>query len=70
MVIGVVKTPSNATPYATADAWVPITHNAPSVIHKEYMGFMGGIHAFMLTSDKEALRSEVLDIVNRCNQQD
>ena len=70
MVIGVVKTPSNATPYAVADAWVPITHNASSVVHKEYMGFMGGIHAFMLTSDKEALRSEVLDVVNRYNQQD
>ena len=69
-VVGVVKTPSNATPYATADAWVSITHNASSVIHKEYMGFMGGIHAFMLTSDKEALRSEVLDVVNRYNQQD
>lgn len=69
-VVGVVKTPSNATPYATADAWVSITHNAPSVIHQEYMGFMGGIHAFMLTSDKEALRSEVLDVVNRYNQQD
>ena len=69
-VVGVVKTPSNATPYAVADAWVSITHNASSVIHKEYMGFMGGIHAFMLTSDKEALRSEVLDVVNRCNQQD
>ena len=69
-VIGVVRTPSNATPYTTADAWVSITHNASSVIHQEYMGFMGGIHAFMLTSDKEALRSEVLDVVNRYNQQD
>ena len=69
-VIGVVRTPSNATPYTTADAWVSITHNASSVIHQEYMGFMGGIHAFMLTSDKEALRSEVLDVVNRYNQQE
>lgn len=69
-VIGVVKDASNATPYATGDAWVPITHKASSVIHKEYMGFMGGIHAFMLASDKDALRREVLDVVDRYNQQD
>lgn len=69
-VIGVVKDASNATPYATGDAWVPITHKASSVIHKEYMSFMGGIHAFMLASDKDALRREVLDVVDRYNQQD
>ena len=69
-VIGVVKDASNATPYATADAWIPITHNASSVVNKEYMGFMGGIHAFMLASDKKELRCEVLDMIDRYNQQD
>lgn len=69
-VIGVVEDASNATPYATGDAWAPITHNASSVIHKEYMGFMGGIHAFMLASDKKELRREVLDMIDRYNQQD
>ena len=69
-VIGVVKDPSNATPYATADAWTPITHNASSFINKEHMGFMGGIHAFMLASDKKELRREVLDMIDRYNQQD
>lgn len=69
-VIGVVKEPSNATPYAAGDAWVPITHKASSVVHRDYMGLMGGIHAFMLASDKDALRREVLDMVDRYNQQD
>lgn len=69
-VIGVVEDASNATPYATGDAYTPITQNASSVEYKDYNGFMGGIHAFMLTSDKKALRSEVLDVINRYNQQD
>ena len=69
-VIGVVEDASNATPYATGDAYTPITQNASSVEYKDYYGFMGGIHAFMLTYDKKALRSEVLDVINRYNQQD
>ena len=69
-IIGVVKDASNATPYSVGDAWTAITHNASSVIHKEYMGFMGGIHAFMLASDKKELRREVLDMIDRYNQQD
>lgn len=72
-VIGVVKDASNATPYAAADAWTPITHHAHSVERKEYMGLMGGIRAFMLASDasgKKALRKEVIDVIDRYNQQD
>ena len=69
-VIGVVKDASNATPYSVGDAWTPITHNASSVTKREDMALMGGIRAFMLTSDKKALRREVLDVVDRYNQQD
>ena len=69
-VIGVVKTPSNATPYAAADAWMPITQNASLAIRQESEGLIGGLRAYMLTSDKKALRREVLDVVNRYNQQD
>lgn len=66
-IIGVVKDPSNATPFSTADAWGPIVRDA---FRQEDAGLVGSIRAFMLTSDKQALRSEVLDVVNRYNQLD
>lgn len=69
-IIGVVKDASNATPYSVGDAWVAITHNAASVTKREDLALMGGIRAFMLTSDKKALRREVLDVVDRYNRQD
>lgn len=69
-IIGVVKEASNATPYSVGDVYAPITQYAPSVTKNESTGLMGGIHAFMLTSNKEALRKEVLDVIDRYNQQD
>ena len=69
-VIGVVKDASNATPYASGDVWIPVTHSGSIMGLGDQMGLMGVLRAYMLTSDKKALRTEVLDVINRYDSQD
>lgn len=69
-VIGVVKDASTATPYAAGDVWLPVTHSGSIMMLGDQMGLMGVLRAYMLTSDKDALRTEVLDVIDRYNAQD
>ncbi|MBE6275529.1 MAG: FtsX-like permease family protein [Bacteroides sp.] len=72
-ICGVVKDVSNATPVTAGDIWIPITHYAQAVTENPDMGLMGTISNYLLVaegSDKDDLRAEVLDIMNKYNQQD
>ncbi|MBP3679662.1 MAG: ABC transporter permease [Bacteroidaceae bacterium] len=72
-VCGVVKDVSNATPASAADIWIPITHNAQAIADNPNLDLMGGIVNYLLAptvGDKDALRAEVQDIINKYNQQD
>ena len=70
---GVVKDVSNATPASAADIWIPITHNAQAIADNPKLDLMGSIVNYLLAptvADKNALRTEVQDIINKYNQQD
>ena len=72
-VCGVVKDVSNATPASAADIWIPITHNAQAIADNPKLDLMGSIVNYLLAptvADKNALRTEVQDIINKYNQQD
>ena len=71
-VCGVVKDVSNATPESAAEIWVPITNNVGVMESYTRDDVSGEVHAFLLaptSADKKKLREEVLDVINKYNQQ-
>ena len=69
-VCGVVEDVSAVTPVTNADLFLPL-HFWPR--SKFSMGLLGSLELYMTAtsaSDKEALRAEIQDVINRYNQED
>ena len=69
-VCGVVKDPSTITPVTSADIYLPLS-SFPGGMRDR--GLLGSLQLYMTSthsSDNEALRAEVKDVVNRYNQED
>lgn len=73
-IIGIVQDVSDATPATAGEVWIPLTHNTNAInIEGWDMGLMGSITNYLMAptaSQKEALRDEVIDYLNRYNNQD
>lgn len=73
-IIGIVQDVSDATPATAGEVWIPLTHNTNAInIEGWDMGLIGGITNYLMAptaSQKEALRDEVIDYLNRYNNQD
>lgn len=73
-IIGIVQDVSDATPATAGEVWIPLTHNTNAInIEGWDMGLLGSITNYLMAptaSQKEALRDEVIDYLNRYNNQD
>ena len=72
-VVGVVADASGTTPATASDIYVPLYNGGENRPTPYDRGLMGNVSIYMTAltkNDVEALRSEVIDVLNRYNQED
>ena len=72
-VTGVVADASGTTPATAADLYVPLYYGGENHPHPHAMGLSGSVYIYMTATSKddlETLRAEVIDVLERRNQED
>ena len=72
-VTGVVADASGTTPATAADLYVPLYYGGENHPHPHAMGLSGSVYIYMTATSKddlETLRAEVIDVLDRRNQED